>query len=243
MKFICYFIVLTMFSITSLSNEKKMEYSVESVIDNVLLNYKKHFSLSFDMCSHNKHVGEKDTIVTTYNCMYYRLNDDNVSNCYIYIKDSNRKEKYYDYNNIYIINPKPVIIIHPKNRLQREFNLDIYFNLFKGEHSFDNYFLNFEDLEKIKTDSSKKVTLTHNENEIILKQEWTVEKKEDKYSYWNEFIIDKNSYNIIKKTLHLDFNGQIQHYIYDMKNIRYNDFDTLKISRRIDSLKSFYEVE
>jgi len=247
MKYVYFFIiVLAMFSFTSFSNEKHEEYSLESVIDSVVSNYNKYYSMSYDMCAHTKHVGEQDTIVKTYNCMYYRLDDDILNCCYIYSHGrSGIDEYYYPGRTIHIINHKlkQIKIIPYEGRDKRTNSREIH----QLVYEFGNYFFNIEKLEEMKTDTSKKVSLTYNEKEFILKQEreWTNEEYNEKYSTWNELIIDKNSYNIIRRTTHLDFNGQIQHCIYDMKNIKYNDFDTFKTSMetKIDSLESIYEVE
>jgi thiol-disulfide isomerase/thioredoxin len=245
MKLVCYTFIVTLFSINSFSSEENQSISVESVIDSVVSNYKNYYSMSFDMIASKMFFFEPDTLLITYNCKYYRLNDENLSSCYIYNNISFGVEKYYDFNQIYIINHKykTMKIISCNNEIERQENLETYFDFYNGEYVFENYFLNLENLVKIKNDSSKKASLIENNNEIFLRQEWIAENEEVKFDYWYEIIIDKNSYNIIRKIFHADYDEFTQHFIFDINNIKYNDFDTSIVSRRIDSLKRIYDVD
>ena len=224
------------FLIFSCNSENKTTENIINEYKNKILNFK---SIEYDINYKMKYFSSDDTLNYNSHCILLRNKKDTIFGGEIWIKNDSI-DRYYDLNNIYIIN-------HNKKKITKYFphkgqDWAINGNTISGVKSI--YYFEPEKLLKYLKDTTTTHqfldTIFNNHKHYILKYKFADELPVEKQK---KDIFFNSSNNLISKiTYSVKFQNEYQYNEWNLKNIKGNKITSNNLKQKFKQLKEKYEI-
>lgn len=231
-----FFAILAILIISSCNREKE---TAQTVIQKVKEAYDKHASISYKIHYRQKYFSDNDTIVVDASCKLIRELSDTLFSARVWFCTKDSVEKYYDLNNIYIVEHAAKKITKYKAHENQEFAI-------KGNTTGEVInvgFTNTQALPDAVNDSANKiqmlpdsvpghfiVSISYPDDESFSKMKKMVWVKKD------DFVIDKITYNV-------RFQGQWQYNEWNLSDIGFDNVKKEELDNSIKKISGIYKTE